>query len=250
MASKTQVVTIFSLLSLLGLVLADDLCPSTKQKINIGESYDTVYAQVTKCWRTDDPPPYSRLLILNMLCYRYCGYNWQACNGKLTCQNTFSGLPDPFFAYSSFNMSVKSNPVCLLSVNSPLQISDGNTRTYVGSCVVANSTAANAALSAMNGFQIVGHGGNSGCPCQAVPDPSQGFVIGLKLYARVSLRNGAIDYTYFLKGCDATFTYRSTALANGETFMLSVDVISHAITHSISWFVLLGCIVSLLSAAF
>jgi hypothetical protein len=147
---------------------------------------------------------------------------------------------------------VKSNPVCMLAINNiySLQISDGKTKTFASSCVVTNSTAANSALSALTGFQIVGYGGDNGCPCQAAPDPSKGYVVGLKLNARVSFRNGAIDFTYYLTGCDATYTYRGTALANGETFTLSVDLISNAMARTISWCVVLGCLVSLLSAAF
>ena len=136
----------------------------------------------------------------------------------------------------------------MLGANGPynLPISDGNTKTYTGSCIVTNSSAANAALSQLVGFQVFGQ---DSCPCQAAPDPTRGYVVGLKLNARVSLRDGTYTYTYYLKGCDATYTYRATALANGETFAVSVDVISGAAMRAASWAVFLACLVAAVAAA-
>ena len=169
-----------------------------------------------------------------------CPQLFQACQG-LQCSS--SGMPDPFFSQPSS---------CVLTTPriNALEISSGNTKTFISSCAVTNSTFATAALSQLTGFQISGQGS---CPCGAGPNPTQGYVVGIKLNARVSLSSAGLfapDFTYTMRGCDATFTYRSTALTNGETFTVWVDLISSAAALRVSWPVMVACLVSLLVALF
>ena len=164
----------------------------------------------------------------------------QACSGS-RCSDTY-GLPNPFF----------TNPTsCVFQKYYSLKISSGDTKTFISSCTVTNSSSANAALSQLSGFKLTSNQGS--CPCAAVPDPTKGYVVGLKLNARVSLSSAAAfapDFTYKMRGCDATYTYRSTALANGEMFTMWVDLISNAAAHRVSWSVVIACLVSLLAVFF
>ncbi len=144
----------------------------------------------------------------------------------------------------------------MLADSTDLQISDGDTTTFVASCVVTNSTAANTALSQLKKFQM-GASGYSGTECLAVPDPSQGFVVGLKFNTRVSWQaNGArwensdfVNYpTYCLRTCDVGLKYRANALADGEVFTMWIDVTSSAVVRRVSWAVVIVCLTSLFAA--
>jgi hypothetical protein len=126
-----------------------------------------------------------------------------------------------------------------------LRVSNGQTLSSISSCKVANSTLANSALA-----QLVGYSLGGSHKCYGAPDPNLGYVAGVKVVVRASLRSGVlVSGTFYICGCDVIYTYRNTTLTDGDTFSQQFDLISSASARVICWALVVGLVSSLIAFA-